>query len=169
MGETIQTGYDTVMQNRRPSSGSRSTAVQYDAYVAARRDPRMRELPIVEFVRLDNKGARRRQRRRGAPRRDQARRAARRRRRRARDEHRLRPRLLPERSLRARQRAEGTGVELELDARAWGPNTFSSGWSTAPRPTRTLCSALPRAICARRSIRSAASGAPRSSSATSPR
>ena len=56
MRETIQTGYDTVMQNRAQFERLALTEVEYDAFVAARRDPRMSELPIVEFVRLDNSG-----------------------------------------------------------------------------------------------------------------
>jgi NTE family protein len=56
MRETIQTGYDTVMQNREQFERLALTEVEYDAFVAARRDPRMSELPTVEFVRLDNSG-----------------------------------------------------------------------------------------------------------------
>ncbi len=56
MRETIQTGYDTVMQKRAELERLALTEAEYDAYLAARRDPRMNELPIVEFVRLDNEG-----------------------------------------------------------------------------------------------------------------
>jgi NTE family protein len=56
MRETIQTGYDTVMQNRAEFERLSLTEEQYQAHLVARRDPRMRELPVVEFVRLDNDG-----------------------------------------------------------------------------------------------------------------
>jgi NTE family protein len=55
MRETIQSGYDTVMQRRADFERLALTEEQYGAYVAARTDPRMRDLPVVEFVRLDNK------------------------------------------------------------------------------------------------------------------
>jgi NTE family protein len=56
MNETIQTGYDTVMQNRAAFERLALPEEQYQAHLEARRDPRMRELPIVEFVRLENEG-----------------------------------------------------------------------------------------------------------------
>jgi NTE family protein len=56
MPETIQTGYDTVMQNRAAFERLALPEEQYQAHLDARRDPRMRELPIVEFVRLENAG-----------------------------------------------------------------------------------------------------------------
>jgi NTE family protein len=55
MSEAIQSGFDTVMQRRADFERLALTEVQYDAYLAARIDPRMRELPVVEFVRLDNR------------------------------------------------------------------------------------------------------------------
>jgi len=56
MRETIQAGYDAVMQNRADFERLALSEQQYDAYLAARRDPRMRDLPVVDFVRLQNKG-----------------------------------------------------------------------------------------------------------------
>jgi len=127
MGETIQTGYDTVMQNRAYFERLALTEVEYDAYVAARRDPRMSDLPIVDFVRLDNSG----------PVADSV------------VEARLGAIKLGEPlDVDAVERAmntvygldyyqnvryglvndiEGTGVELELDARSWGPNYLQLG------------------------------------------
>jgi NTE family protein len=55
MRETIQSGYDAVMQRRAEFERLTLTEEQYAAHLAARRDPRMRELPVVEFVRLDNR------------------------------------------------------------------------------------------------------------------
>ncbi len=54
MREAVQSGYDAVMQRRAEFERLALTPAQYDAYIAARIDPRMRELPVVEFVRLDN-------------------------------------------------------------------------------------------------------------------
>ncbi len=54
MRETIQAGYDAVMARRADFERLAMTDVQYDAYIAARTDPRMRDLPVVDFVRLDN-------------------------------------------------------------------------------------------------------------------
>jgi NTE family protein len=56
MRETIQAGYDAVMQRRADFERLALTDEQYEAHLAARRDPRMRDLPVVEFVRLDNRG-----------------------------------------------------------------------------------------------------------------
>jgi NTE family protein len=55
ISEAIQNGYDAVMERRVDFERLALTDVQYDAYLAARTDPRMRELPVVDFVRLDNK------------------------------------------------------------------------------------------------------------------
>jgi NTE family protein len=55
MRETIQSGYDVVMQRRADFERLALTEQQYDAYLAGRTDPRMREPPVVEFVRLDNR------------------------------------------------------------------------------------------------------------------
>jgi NTE family protein len=127
MGETIQTGYDTVMQNRAQLERLALPEVQYDAYLAARRDPRMSELPTVDFVRLDNEG----------PVADSV------------VEARLGAIEVGEPlDVDAVERAmntvygldyyqnvryglvndsEGTGIELELDARSWGPNYLQLG------------------------------------------
>jgi NTE family protein len=127
MRETIQTGYDTVMQKRAELERLALTEAEYDAYLAARRDPRMNELPIVEFVRLDNEGpvadsvveARLGAIELGAP-------------------------LDVDAVERAMNTVYGldyyqnvryglvndagkTGVELELDARSWGPNYLQLG------------------------------------------
>jgi NTE family protein len=55
MRETIQGGYDAIMRRRDEFERLALTPEQYAAHLAARRDPRMAELPIVEFVRLDNR------------------------------------------------------------------------------------------------------------------
>jgi len=54
MREAIQGGYDTVMQRRADFERLSLTPEQYEAHLAARGDPRMREVPIVDFVRLRN-------------------------------------------------------------------------------------------------------------------
>jgi NTE family protein len=54
MEEAIQTGYDAVMARRAEFERLSLPEVAYEAHIAARRDPRMRELPIIDFVRLDN-------------------------------------------------------------------------------------------------------------------
>jgi NTE family protein len=127
MSETIQTGYDTVMQNRAEFERLSLSEVEYDAFVAARRDPRMNELPVVEFVRLDNEG----------PVADSV------------VEARLGAIKLDEPlDVDAVERAmntvygldyyqnvryglvddsEATGIELQLDARSWGPNYLQLG------------------------------------------
>ncbi len=127
MRETIQTGYDTVMQNRAQFERLALTEQEYDAYLAVRRDPRMSELPVVDFVRLDNEG----------PVADSV----------------VEARLgaievgepldvdAVERAMNTVygldyyqnvryglvNEAGGTGVELELDARSWGPNYLQLG------------------------------------------
>jgi NTE family protein len=55
MGEAIQSGYDAVMQRRGEFARLALDEERYAAYIAARTDPRMRELPVVDFVRLDNR------------------------------------------------------------------------------------------------------------------
>jgi NTE family protein len=55
MGEAIQSGYDAVMQRRADFERLALGEEQYAAYLAERTDPRMRDLPVVEFVRLDNR------------------------------------------------------------------------------------------------------------------
>ena len=54
MRETVQSGYDAVMQRRADFERFALNEQRYAAYIAARTDPRMSELPVVEFVRLDN-------------------------------------------------------------------------------------------------------------------
>lgn len=54
MSEAVQSGYDSVMQRRAEFEPLALDEAQYAAHLAARKDPRMRELPVVEFVRLEN-------------------------------------------------------------------------------------------------------------------
>lgn len=54
MDEAVQVGYDTVMQRRSEFEKLALSEQAYAAHLAGRRDPRMRELPVIEFVRLDN-------------------------------------------------------------------------------------------------------------------
>jgi NTE family protein len=54
MDEAIQTGYDAVMARRAEFERLSLPDAAYEAHIAARRDPRMRELPVIDFVRLDN-------------------------------------------------------------------------------------------------------------------
>jgi NTE family protein len=54
MAEAIQSGYDAVMQHRDQYERLALDDAHYAAYLASRNDPRMQELPVVEFVRLDN-------------------------------------------------------------------------------------------------------------------
>ena len=54
MREAIQAGYDAVMQHRDQYERLALDDARYAAYVASLNDPRMQELPVVEFVRLDN-------------------------------------------------------------------------------------------------------------------
>ncbi len=54
MREAVQTGYDAVMQRRAEFERLSLSEAAYAAHLAARTDPRMRELPVVEFVRLEN-------------------------------------------------------------------------------------------------------------------
>jgi len=54
MREAVQTGYDAVMQRRAEFERLSLSEAAYAAHLAARKDPRMRELPVVEFVRLEN-------------------------------------------------------------------------------------------------------------------
>jgi NTE family protein len=127
MRETIQTGYDAVMQNRAQFERLALTEPQYQEYLANRRDPRMSDLPVVDYVRLENSG----------PVADSV------------VEARLGAIKLGEPlDVDAVERAmntvygldyyqnvryglvddaEGTGIELDLDARAWGPNYLQLG------------------------------------------
>jgi NTE family protein len=127
MRETIQTGYDTVMQNRAQFEQLALTEEQYQAHLAARRDPRMRELPVVEFVRLENDGpvadsvvdARLGAIELGAPL----------------DVDAVETAMNTVYGLDYYQNvryglvsdSDGTGIELELDAREWGPNYLQLG------------------------------------------
>jgi NTE family protein len=54
MREAIQAGYDAVMQRREQFERLALDDARYAAYIASLNDPRMQELPVVEFVRLDN-------------------------------------------------------------------------------------------------------------------
>src|SRR5687768_4725446 len=127
MRETIQTGYDVVMQNRAEFEPLALSEQEYDAYLAARRDPRMSDLPVVDFVRLENGG-------RVADRVGAARLGA----------IELGSPLDVDAVERAMNTvygldyyqnvryglvndAEGTGIELDLDPRAWGPNYLQLG------------------------------------------
>jgi NTE family protein len=56
MHEAIQAGYNAVMAHRAQYEALALSDADYSAYLAGRNDPRMRELPIIDFVRLDNKG-----------------------------------------------------------------------------------------------------------------
>ena len=55
MKESIQTGYDIVMSNREQFAPLMLSETDYAAYVAGLVDPRMQELPVVDFVRLENR------------------------------------------------------------------------------------------------------------------
>jgi NTE family protein len=127
MRETIQTGYDAVMQNRGEFERLALYEQEYETYLAARRDPRMSDLPIVDFVRLQN----------GGPVADSV------------VEARLGAIELGqpldvdavERAMNTVygldyyqnvryglvDDAEGTGIELDLDPRAWGPHYLQLG------------------------------------------
>jgi NTE family protein len=52
--ETIQTGYDIVMSNREQFAPLALSETDYAAYIAGLNDPRMAQLPVVDFVRLEN-------------------------------------------------------------------------------------------------------------------
>jgi NTE family protein len=56
MHDAIQAGYDAVMAHRAEFEQLALGEADYAAYLANRKDPRMRELPVVDFVRLDNQG-----------------------------------------------------------------------------------------------------------------
>jgi NTE family protein len=55
MKDTIQAGYDAVMARRADFEKLALTPEAYDAYVAGLSDPRMEELPKIDFIKLDNK------------------------------------------------------------------------------------------------------------------
>lgn len=54
ISETIQAGYDLVMQRRDDFAGLALSEAAYAAYRAALRDPRDETRPVIDFVRLDN-------------------------------------------------------------------------------------------------------------------
>jgi NTE family protein len=56
MGDAIQAGYDAVMMHRGEFERLALGEAEYAAYLESRKDPRMHELPVVDFVRLDNHG-----------------------------------------------------------------------------------------------------------------
>ena len=129
MKESIQTGYDVVMSNREQFEPLVLSETDYAAYVAGLVDPRMQELPVVDFVRLENHSEiadsvvqTRLTRHRGRP-------AARRRNGRAGDEQSLRPRVLPERALRPRNRGRRRNRVSRWSSieRSWGPNYLQLG------------------------------------------
>jgi NTE family protein len=57
MHEAIQTGYDAVMQRRAELERFALSEEQYAAYIAGLTDPRIRELPVIDFIRLQNNSA----------------------------------------------------------------------------------------------------------------
>jgi NTE family protein len=57
MSEAVQAGYDAVMRRRTEFERLSLSEGAYAEHLAARTDPRMRELPVVEFVRLENNAA----------------------------------------------------------------------------------------------------------------
>lgn len=54
MGDTIQTGYDAVMQQREKLASLRLDAAAYAAYRAGLKDPRRKSVPTIEFVHINN-------------------------------------------------------------------------------------------------------------------
>jgi len=54
MREAIQAGYDAVMNHRAELSRYALDEDQYEAYVEGMRDPRMRELPVIDFIKIQN-------------------------------------------------------------------------------------------------------------------
>ncbi len=54
MADTIQTGYDAIMAHRAELEPFALDAAGYQAYLDGLKDPRMRDLPIVSFVNLEN-------------------------------------------------------------------------------------------------------------------
>ena len=55
MKDTIQAGYDAVMARRADFEKLALSPEAYDAYAASLNDPRMAELPKIDFIKLDNK------------------------------------------------------------------------------------------------------------------
>jgi NTE family protein len=127
MSEAIQAGYDAVMQHREQYERLALDDARYAAYIASLNDPRMQELPVVEFVHLDN----------NSPIADSV--VAER----LKDVH-IGEQLDVERVERAMNKVYGlefyqnvryglvreqgkTGLEVELDERSWGPNYLQLG------------------------------------------
>ena len=54
MADTIQVGYDAVMAHRAELAPFELDEAGYQSYLAHLKNPRMRELPVVDFVHLDN-------------------------------------------------------------------------------------------------------------------
>jgi NTE family protein len=54
MEEAIQAGYDAIMERRAEFERLSLPEPAYEAHIAARHDPRMSDLPIIDFVKLDN-------------------------------------------------------------------------------------------------------------------
>lgn len=57
MHEAIETGYNAVMERRAELSRFALDEDQYAAYVQGIRDPRMRELPKIDFIKIKNNSA----------------------------------------------------------------------------------------------------------------
>ena len=57
MHEAIETGYNAVMEHRVELSRYALDEDQYAAYVRNMRDPRMRELPKIDFIKIENNSA----------------------------------------------------------------------------------------------------------------
>ena len=57
MREAIQSGYDAVMRRRSELERFALSEEQYSAYVAGLKDPRVRELPVIDFIQLQNNSA----------------------------------------------------------------------------------------------------------------
>jgi NTE family protein len=57
MHEAIETGYNAVMEHRVELSRYALDEDRYAAYVQNMRDPRMRELPKIDFIKIDNNSA----------------------------------------------------------------------------------------------------------------
>jgi NTE family protein len=57
MHEAIETGYNAVMEHRVELARYALDEDQYAAYIQNRRDPRMRELPKIDFIKIENNSA----------------------------------------------------------------------------------------------------------------
>ncbi|HEY9182463.1 MAG TPA: patatin-like phospholipase family protein, partial [Gammaproteobacteria bacterium] len=54
MHEAIQAGYDAAMQRREEFESFALGEAEYAAHLAARKDPRLRDLPVIDFVSIQN-------------------------------------------------------------------------------------------------------------------